>query len=172
MAQGPRHPQIPSLASHQHPAGREKPRPRQGGMQPQRILCSPACALRGSIPLHKPEWKLAPQKYQTWLGPEPTSREDPHRLFLSLPPPTGVGLKNYEIMKLCLVSQGQDVPLYAQILDKMSYRVSHSPSPGLRAGKSSPSCEFCEGAEIYGAVLSTLRVRLGWKSGWGGKSCP
>lgn len=44
---------------------------RQGGVWPQRILCSPACAMRGSITLHKPEWELAPQKSQTWLGPEP-----------------------------------------------------------------------------------------------------
>lgn len=107
---------------------------------PDKEGCGPSAssAMRGSITLHKPEWKLAPQKSQTWLGPKPTSREDPHRVFLSLPPQTGVGLKNYETFPSALGHKAKMFLSMPKILDKISYRVSHSPSPGLRAGKSSP----------------------------------
>lgn len=101
MAQGPRTPpDFPAWLPRSILLAGKSQGSRQGGMWPQCILCSPACAMRGSITLHKPEWKLAPQKPQTWLGPEPISRQDPHRLFLSLLPETGVEPKNYETRDL------------------------------------------------------------------------
>lgn len=98
-------PRFPSLASHQHPAGREKTKApvKERDVAPVHPLLSSLC----HEGLHNSP--------QTRVGI--SSPKTPNLAWARAPPALGHKTKSWI---------------------KLGYRVSHSPSPGLGAGKSSP----------------------------------